>query len=73
LKPLPLADTSFIVALINASNNRHRDVLAVYKNHGKIIVIQSVLNEIAYHLEKQLGTLAVALFLKKISNSTRRV
>ena len=71
MKSLPLADTNFIIALFSNTDSRHRDVLPVYKKMEKIIVIQSVLNEVAYMLGRDRGTLAVAIFLKEISNSPK--
>jgi uncharacterized protein len=68
LKPFPLADTSFIVGLLNQSDSRHREIVSVYKKQDKILVIQSVLNEVIYHLEKQLGKQSTADFLKAITN-----
>jgi uncharacterized protein len=68
LKPFPLADTSFIVGLLNRTDSRHKDIISAYKKQDKIIVIQSVLNEVIYHLEKQLGKQSTADFLRAITN-----
>lgn len=68
MKRFPLADTSFIVGLLNQSDSRHRDIVSVYKKQDKILVIQSVLNEVIYHLEKQIGKERTVDFLRAITN-----
>lgn len=43
-----LADTGFIVALIDRQDSHHKEVKNIYLQQQKIIVPQSVLAEVAY-------------------------
>ena len=64
-----IADTGFVVALLNSSDIRHIDVTAVYLQQQQILIPQTVLAEIAYLLGRSAGILPVVTFLRGIAAS----
>ncbi|MFN4815583.1 MAG: hypothetical protein ACK5EU_10950 [Pseudanabaena sp.] len=43
-----IADTGFVVALLNRSDTRHQDVLPIYLQRSQILLPQTALVETAY-------------------------
>ncbi len=66
---IPIADTGFIVALLNRQDSRHNEVVPIYLQYPTIIVPQTVLAEVAYLVGKEGGTAMVVAFLKGLADS----
>lgn len=64
-----VADTGFVVALLNRSDVRHTDVTAVYLRQQQILIPQTVLAEVAYLLGRNAGIMTVVAFLQGMSTS----
>lgn len=64
-----IADTGFVVALTNRSDQRHEDVLPVYLQYLHILLPQLVLVEVAYLIGRDAGIPTVVQFLKGLSAS----
>lgn len=64
-----VADTGFVVALLNRSDVRHTDVTAVYLRQQQILITQTVLAEVAYLLGRNAGIVTVVAFLRGIAAS----
>lgn len=68
-----IADTGFVVALLNSSDARHIDVAAIYLQQQQILIPQTVLSEVAYLLGRNAGILTVVAFLRGIAASRFRL
>jgi uncharacterized protein len=68
-----IADTGFIVALLNQIDARHQDVAPIYQQYQTIWFPQTVLAEVAYLLGRDAGTPTVVAFLKGLPKSRFRV
>lgn len=66
---ISIADTGFIVALVDRQDSYHQDVKAIYLQQKEIIVPQSVLAEVAYLLGRAAGISAVVQFLRSLKTS----
>ncbi len=64
-----IADTGFVVALANRSDVKHEVVKAIYLQHKRILLPQTVLAEVAYLIGREAGVITVASFLKGLSMS----
>lgn len=64
-----IADSGFVVALINSSDNRHTDVSPVYQQYSRILLPQLVLVEVAYLVGRDAGIATVVKFLKGLPAS----
>ena len=64
-----IADTGFIVALVDRQDPHHQAVKNVYLQQQKIIVPQSVLAEVAYLLGCHAGISSVVQFLRSLQES----
>lgn len=64
-----IADTGFVVALLNSSDIKHKDVTAVYLQQRQILLPQTVLAEVAYLLGRDAGISIVVAFLRGIAAS----
>lgn len=64
-----LADTGFVVALLNSSDIKHKDVTAVYLQQRQILLPQTVLAEVAYLLGRDAGIPTVVAFLRGMADS----
>ena len=67
-----LADSGFVVALVNRSDQRHAEVVPVYKQYKQILlpqVVQVVLVEVAYLIGREAGIQTVVNFLKGLPAS----
>lgn len=65
----PIADTGFVVALLNRSDVMHSLVTNIYAQQQQILVPQTVLAEVAYLVGRNAGVATVAAFLKGLSAS----
>lgn len=61
-----IADTGFIVALANKRDEEHAPVKAVYAQQQKILVPQTVLTEVAYLLNRDVGSTQLIKFLESL-------
>ncbi|WP_026733268.1 type II toxin-antitoxin system VapC family toxin [Fischerella sp. PCC 9605] len=64
-----VADTGFIVALLNRSDTMHSIVVTAYTQQQQILLPQTVLAEVAYLVGRNAGVATVAAFLKGLSAS----
>lgn len=68
-RKITISDTGFVVALLNQSDIKHSDVVAIYQNYQQILLPQTVLAEVAYLVGRSAGVRTVAAFLKGLSAS----
>jgi uncharacterized protein len=68
-----VADTGFIVALLNQTDSRHQDVLPIYIRQQTIWFPQTVLAEVAYLLGRDAGINTVVAFLNGLPKSRFRL
>ncbi|NJK51585.1 MAG: PIN domain-containing protein [Leptolyngbyaceae cyanobacterium SU_3_3] len=61
-----IADTGFIVALANKRDEEHAPVKAVYAQQRKILVPQTVLTEVSYLLNRDVGSAQLIKFLESL-------
>jgi predicted nucleic acid-binding protein len=72
-RKLTISDTGFVVALLNQSDTKHSDVIAIYQKYQQILLPQTVLAEVAYLVGRSAGISTVAAFLKGLSASRFRL
>jgi uncharacterized protein len=66
---ISIADTGFIVALIDRQDSYHQEAKTIYLQQKQILVPQSVLAEVAYLLGCHVGVSAVIQFLRALKTS----
>ncbi len=66
---IAIADTGFVVALLNQTDARHSDVVPIYTQQSSILLPQTVLAEVAYLVGRDAGTKTVVAFLRGLSAS----
>ncbi|MHC5732527.1 MAG: type II toxin-antitoxin system VapC family toxin, partial [Nostoc sp.] len=66
---LAVADTGFVVALLNRSDTMHSLVATVYVQQKQILLPQTVLAELAYLVGRNAGIATVVAFLQGLSAS----
>lgn len=64
-----VADTGFVVALLNRSDIKHTDVAIVYQQQQHILLPETVLAEVAYLLGRDAGIMTVVAFVRGIAAS----
>ncbi|MGI2904191.1 type II toxin-antitoxin system VapC family toxin [Tolypothrix sp. VBCCA 56010] len=64
-----VADTGFVVALLNRSDTMHSSVTTVYTKQKQILLPQTVLAEVAYLVGRNADLATVVAFLKGLSAS----
>ncbi|NEQ97901.1 MAG: PIN domain-containing protein [Cyanothece sp. SIO2G6] len=64
-----VADTSFVVALLNGKDSAHPTAIRTYAEQGTILLPQTVLAEVAYLLSRDAGVLVLIKFLKSLTAS----
>jgi predicted nucleic acid-binding protein len=62
-----VADTGFVVALLNRLDTMHNNVTTVYIQQKQILLPQTVLAEVAYLVGRNAGSATLVAFLKGIS------
>ena len=68
-----LADTSFVLAMLNKADRNHSACLEVYASDANILMPQSVLTETAYMLSSRIGLRATTDFLDGLATSNFEV
>jgi len=66
---ISIADTGFVVALMNQRDIRHLEVAEIYRQQQQILLPQTVLAEVAYLVDREVGTMMVATSLRYLLNS----
>ena len=64
-----VADTGFVVALLNRLDTMHNSVTPVYTQQKQILLPQTVLAEVAYLVGRNAGSATLVAFLKGLSAS----
>ncbi|MBD2386961.1 type II toxin-antitoxin system VapC family toxin [Cylindrospermum sp. FACHB-282] len=64
-----VADTGFVVALLNRLDTMHSSVTPVYTQQKQILLPQTVLAEVAYLVGRNAGSATLVAFLKGLSAS----
>lgn len=68
-----IADTGFVVAVVSKLDDSHAACVAIYTQFAEILLPQTVLAEVAYLIERESGSVAVAKFLMGIEKSRMRL
>lgn len=61
-----IADTGFVVALVNQRDDHHIAVKAIYAEQRQILLPQTVLAEVGYLLDRDAGSTALIKFLESL-------
>jgi uncharacterized protein len=64
-----VADTGFVVALMNRSDARHADVCPIYLQYPQILLPKTVLVEVAYLIGRDAGVVVTIAFLRNLPTS----
>ncbi|GGA52247.1 type II toxin-antitoxin system VapC family toxin [Okeania sp. KiyG1] len=64
-----IADTGFVVALMNQKDIRHLEVAEIYRQQQQILLPQTVLAEVAYLVGREVSTMMVATSLRYLLDS----
>jgi hypothetical protein len=64
-----IADTGFVVALLNRADAKHQTVQAIYLQRSSILLPQTALVEVAYLVGRDSGIATVVQFLQGIPKS----
>ena len=64
-----IADTGFVVALLNQTDLRHADVQPIYLQHPTILLPKTVFVEVAYLIGRDAGISTTIAFLRNIPKS----
>ncbi|MDB9493769.1 PIN domain-containing protein [Spirulina major CS-329] len=68
-----IADTGFVVALLNRKDHHHSAVATIYQHQPTIALPQPALTEIAYLLGRDAGILTIVQFLRSLDKSRFQV
>lgn len=68
-----IADTGFVVALLNRQDQHHASVVTIYQKHQRIALPQPALTEIAYLVGRDAGIPVVVQFLRSLPQSRFQV
>jgi uncharacterized protein len=64
-----IADTGFVVALLNQTDLRHGDVKPIYLQHSNILLPKTALVEVAYLIGRDAGIPVTIAFLRNLLTS----
>jgi uncharacterized protein len=64
-----IADTGFVVALLNKNDTRHFDVQPIYLQYPEILLPKTVFVEVAYLIGRDAGIPTTIAFLRNLSKS----
>ncbi len=70
---IPIADSGFVVAVLDRTDQDHATCLPVYTWHDPIYLPQTALTEVIYYMKKYHGSKAAASFLLNLSKSHYRL
>lgn len=65
----PVADTGFVVGLLNSADTMHTPIKKIYAQQQQILLPQTVLAEVAYLIGRNAGANIVVAFLQGLSAS----
>ncbi|MBW4695135.1 MAG: PIN domain-containing protein [Lyngbya sp. HA4199-MV5] len=68
-----VADTGFVVALLNRTDQSHAAAVSVYLQQQSILLPQTTLTEVAYLVGRDAGTAITVAFLQGLSASRFRL
>jgi predicted nucleic acid-binding protein len=68
-----IADTNFVVALANKADKWHTACNKVWRSEDTIALPQSVLAEVGYMFNRELGNRAMADFLRNLNETKYRI
>ncbi len=68
-----VADTGFVVALLNCSDQRHAAAATVYLQQQTVLLPQTTLTEVAYLVGRDAGVATTIAFLQGLSASRFRL
>ncbi|MBP0018387.1 MAG: PIN domain-containing protein [Cyanobacteria bacterium SBLK] len=64
-----VADTGFVVALLNSSDPQYKTVVKIYAKQRAILLPQTVFAEVAYLVSRNASTSKLIDFLRRLSAS----
>jgi uncharacterized protein len=64
-----IADTGFVVALLNKNDTRHLDVQPIYLQYPEILLPKTVFVEVAYLIGRDAGISTTIAFLRNLPKS----
>lgn len=64
-----IADTGFVVALLNRADARHSDVTPIYLQYSEILLPKTVFVEVAYLIGRDAGLSTTIAFLRNLPAS----
>jgi uncharacterized protein len=64
-----IADTGFVVALLNQTDSHHSRIQAIYRQYPEILLPKTVLVEVAYLIGRDAGIPITIAFLRNLSKS----
>lgn len=67
-----IADTGFVVALLNQTDSRHPDVQPIYLKYSEILLPKTVFVEVAYLIGRDAGIPTTIAFLRNLPKSRFR-
>ena len=70
---IAVADTGFVLAVAIATDRRHNECVALYRQHQRIYLPQSALAEIGYLLTREGGNSTCTRFLENLPQSKYRL
>jgi predicted nucleic acid-binding protein len=70
---IAIADTSFVIGLANGADPKHKACEQVKRRMNMIIMPQSVLAEVGYMFTRELGSRALANFLRRLDETKYRI
>ena len=73
MEEIVVADTGFVVALMNRSDAAHEAAATVYSRQGRVLLPQTVLAEVAYLVGREAGAGTVVAFLRGLPASRFRL
>jgi len=73
MEEIVVADTGFVVALLNRSDAVHKAAASVYSQQGRVLLPQTVLAEVAHLVGREAGAATVVAFLRGLPASRFRL
>ena len=70
---IPIADTSFIIAVANQADRNRSRCFQVYETYDQIYILEAALAEIAYMLRRESSASLMAQFFKLFAETRYRI